>query len=158
MDKYKRLERGAWRFQMASEVAVVLLDSIHKNFDVGGRYDIQNGVAVGGNRKWRPSLRAKMGGQTLLDKGRLRDSVRVRIINGGRDVNISANTPYAAIHQFGGVIHARNAPYLRFRLPTGQWVSVKSVTIPARPYLVVQKGDMQTIQRLVSRSIQAHLG
>jgi phage gpG-like protein len=44
---------------------------------------------------------------------------------------------YAAIHQFGGTIKPVNAKVLRFKLPSGQWVSVKQVTIPARPFFPI---------------------
>jgi len=51
-------------------------------------------------------------------------------------VAIGSNLKYAVIHQYGGVITAKTSDYLRFRLATGQFVSKKSVQIPARPYLV----------------------
>lgn len=42
---------------------------------------------------------------------------------------------YSRIHEIGGVIHAKNSPYLRFQTADGGWVTVESVTIPARPTL-----------------------
>lgn len=42
---------------------------------------------------------------------------------------------YARIHEFGGVIEPKNAPFLVFRTADGEWHSVSSVTIPARPTL-----------------------
>ncbi len=59
---------------------------------------------------------------------------------------------YARIHEFGGIIRAKNKPYLRFFIPdaktrdtmtarvratkgSGHWVSVKQVRILKRPYL-----------------------
>jgi phage gpG-like protein len=48
---------------------------------------------------------------------------------------IGSSKVYAAIHEFGGVIEARESPYLVFQLPDGSWRKCKSVTIPARPYL-----------------------
>lgn len=44
---------------------------------------------------------------------------------------------YAAIHQFGGVIKAKNKKALRFQWAPGQWAVVKSVRIPARPFFPV---------------------
>jgi HK97 gp10 family phage protein len=41
---------------------------------------------------------------------------------------------YAKIHEFGGIIKARSAKFLRFQVE-GQWVMTKSVHMPARPYL-----------------------
>lgn len=48
---------------------------------------------------------------------------------------VGTRTPYARIHEFGGVIRAKNAPYLVFKLRDGTFRSVKSVTMPARPYV-----------------------
>ncbi len=50
-------------------------------------------------------------------------------------VRIGTNLVYAAIHEFGGVIHAKKAPALVFKTADGQWHRVTSVTIPPRPYL-----------------------
>lgn len=41
---------------------------------------------------------------------------------------------YAAIHEYGGTIHARNAPYLVFQTPDGEWHSVKEVHIREKRY------------------------
>lgn len=37
-------------------------------------------------------------------------------------------------HEFGGVIKAKNGPYLIFKTDDGQWHTVKSVTQPAHPH------------------------
>lgn len=49
-------------------------------------------------------------------------------------VTVGSLVEYAAIHQFGGKIVPKNAKALVFKLGGGI-VRVKSVTIPARPYL-----------------------
>jgi len=41
---------------------------------------------------------------------------------------------YAAIHEFGGLIFARNKPFLVFQID-GKWIKTKKVVMPARPYL-----------------------
>ncbi len=43
--------------------------------------------------------------------------------------------PYARIHEYGGIIRARNAPYLTFRTEDGRWHRVKQVTMPERSYM-----------------------
>lgn len=48
---------------------------------------------------------------------------------------------YALIHEVGGKIRAKNAPYLIFKIK-GQWVQVKEVTIRAKHYF--QKGVERT--------------
>lgn len=53
-------------------------------------------------------------------------------------VGVASDSPsnkYAMIHEFGGRIEAKNAPFLVFQLPDGEWRKVKFVNMPARPYL-----------------------
>lgn len=47
----------------------------------------------------------------------------------------SKDVAYALIHELGGVIVPVRAKALKFKLPDGSFRIVKSVTIPARPYL-----------------------
>jgi phage gpG-like protein len=42
---------------------------------------------------------------------------------------------YARIHEFGGTIFPRRAPFLVFETKEGNLVFAKKVTIPARPYI-----------------------
>lgn len=73
--------------------------------------------------------------QHLIDTGNLRASITTEP-DGDEAVTVGPrNVVYAAIHEFGGTITAKNAPYLRFKTADGAWHSVKSVTIPARPYM-----------------------
>jgi phage gpG-like protein len=78
---------------------------------------------------------------------------------------LSNPTVYAAIHQFGGEIVAKNSPLLRFR-SGGRWWSKKKVTIPARPFIpitpdgqltpeasnLVARDGLRAIQRLAGSS------
>lgn len=58
----------------------------------------------------------------------------------GKDfAELSNPTPYAAIHQFGGVI--KGNPLLKFKIGD-QWVSKHQVTIPPRPYYPVKDGKL----------------
>lgn len=41
---------------------------------------------------------------------------------------------YAAIHEYGGDIEAKDADYLVFQTPDGEWHSVKKVTIREKRY------------------------
>lgn len=71
-------------------------------------------------------------GEPLVDSGRLRDSIDYDA--GDDQVTIGTNVRYAGVHQFGATIHAKNKPYLMFRM--GQrWVRKKQVTIPQRMFL-----------------------
>ena len=48
--------------------------------------------------------------------------------------HVGSNLEYAKIHEFGGIIKAKNAPYLTFQTKDGSWHRVTQVQIPARPY------------------------
>ena len=48
---------------------------------------------------------------------------------------LGSNVVYAATHEFGATIKAKNSKYLKFKTEHG-WVSKKQVTIPARPFLM----------------------
>ena len=47
---------------------------------------------------------------------------------------LSANIPYASIHEYGGTIYPKKGKYLRFPI-AGKWVTVRKVVIPARPLI-----------------------
>ncbi|MEQ8747350.1 phage virion morphogenesis protein [Pyruvatibacter sp.] len=98
---------------------------------------------------WLPSQRAVAeGGQTLVDKGHLRDSMNPQVE--GDSVVIGSNRPYAAIHQFGGTIRAKSGGKLRFELPGGGVVFTDKVDIPARPFLGVNEDDLDEIETILA--------
>jgi len=110
---------------------------------------------------WRKSLRAKrQGGQTLTDTARLRQSITHRVT--GDAVEVGTNVAYAAIHQLGGKTRARTIRPRRKKALSfvvgGRRVTVRSVrhpgaTIPARPFLGLDDGDRDAIERIVARYI-----
>lgn len=104
---------------------------------------------------WPQSLRARMlGGPTLVQRGRLRDSVTHEASDSS--VAVGTNAIYAAIHQLGGKITAKTAKGLHFRLPGGLGArTVQSVTIPARPFLGVSAEDEGVIRTLVGKWLGA---
>lgn len=98
----------------------------------------------------------KLSGNPLHARsGRLRSSLAHRIDGRGDEQRAVVGTKliYARIHEYGGIIRAKRAPYLVFpikgirtvgargallkrpRLETTGWVRVKQVTIPKRSYL-----------------------
>lgn len=95
---------------------------------------------------WRRSLRATAGlGQTLLDSGRLRQSITHRA---ERDqVDVGTNVLYAAVHQFGATIRAKTGRGLRFRVGD-RWVTKRQVTIPPRRFLGLDDEDRDEIVTL----------
>lgn len=48
---------------------------------------------------------------------------------------VGTNLVYAAIQEYGGTVTTQKAPWLKFKLKDGTWRQVKTVTIPAHPYL-----------------------
>ncbi len=97
---------------------------------------------------WKPSLRAQLqGGRTLIKDTHLWNSIQSRASSD--EAEVGTNVIYAAIHQFGGVIRAKGAGALRFQLPGGGFATVKSVTMPARPFLGVNDEDQGEIAGLV---------
>ncbi len=124
--------------------------SVKRNFEVGGRYS-EEGSWRGGTQPWQPlsiaTLFAGKAGRYVAKSGKYRKGVEERfknrhiLIKRGRlmksvnyqasksGVRVGSNVVYAAIHQFGG-----------------QAGRGRKVSIPARPYLVIQDTDMQRIK------------
>ena len=88
----------------------------------------------GGQIPWKPTHR---GGKILQKSGQLAASIHTASVS--NFARIGTNKPYAAIHQFGGTVKAKNKPYLVFKVGDG-FRRVKQVKIPARPYLPMSKG------------------
>lgn len=91
--------------------------------------------------KWKQSQRAmEEGGQTLSDTGLLKKSVTCKVAD-DKSVQVGSNSVYAKIHQFGGTIRPVKAKNLTFQKRSGQFVSKKEVTIPARPFIDISEED-----------------
>lgn len=125
------------------EVTEIALASIDQNFRLGGRFGA--GPLGGGAQKWTPSRRAKeQGGKTLVDTARLASSIQARFA--GNTLTVGTNLIYARIHDEGGTIKPKKGKYLKFSLGKGKgWRVVSKVTIPERPYLVLQDEDVDDI-------------
>lgn len=92
---------------------------------------------------WPPSYRALAeGGKTLVDSARLMQSITYNASDAG--VEVGTNVLYAAVHQLGATIVAKQADALTFKIGGG-WVSKKQVTIPARPFLGLDEDDGKEI-------------
>jgi phage virion morphogenesis protein len=103
------------------DIGEIVRRSVERNFEAQGRPG-----------KWLPSQRAlKTGGQTLSLTGRLRRSFSVK--GAGSRVTVGTNVVYAAIQQMGG--------------KAGRG---RKVTVPARPFLMVQGEDWTEIRRQVA--------
>lgn len=75
-------------------------------------------------------------GKPGVKTGQLRRTIKsgVKIRTGESIGFLSANTVYAAIHEYGGIIRPTQSDFLRFQIG-GQWKAVKQVVMPERPYL-----------------------
>jgi phage virion morphogenesis protein len=95
----------------------------------------------GPDRKpWIPSHRVRtQGGQTLRLKSHLMNSITHNSDNQG--TSWGTNRIYAATHQFGAVIKPKAGGALRFKMPGVGFVTVKKVTIPARPFIGLNAED-----------------
>lgn len=84
--------------------------------------------------------------------GRLRNSIMTQVRGSGGTVQgiVGTSIIYAAIHEYGGTILPVSSDYLRFFFEkAGHWVSLKQVTIPARPFLSTALRDERPyIERL----------
>jgi phage gpG-like protein len=86
---------------------------------------------------WKSSIRAsETGGKTLQDTWALYNSFREYRVEGDT-VEWGSNKIYAAVHQFGAEIRAKNARALRFKIGN-RWATKQAVKIPARPILPIQ--------------------
>lgn len=78
----------------------------------------------------------ELSGQVLQNRtGTLRRSIVMTPFRSQGFVTVGTNVQYAKVHEFGMVIEAKNAPYLKFKTDDGAWHSKKQVTIPARPFM-----------------------
>lgn len=101
---------------------------------------------------WQPSHRAQnKGGKTLIESGRLLDSVTNQ--SGNDFAEWGTNAIYAAIHQVGGEIRAKTSKGLFFKLSDGTGRRVKKVTIPARPYLGINADDEAQIVDIINQHL-----
>lgn len=93
-----------------------------------------------------PPKRYPDGRPTLVRSRTLANSIKGH--NNGTKIWIGTKTKYARIHQEGGTIVPKNGQYLVFPYrKSGKlyWASVKSVTIPPRPYLYIDEQDKTII-------------
>jgi phage virion morphogenesis protein len=104
--------------------------------DMGERmeYSIEENFRRGGRpERWEPSKKAE--GMTLIETARLKNSITYRADRKG--LSVGTNVIYARIHQLGG------------KAGKGH-----KVTIPARPFLVVQESDLAYFRRRILEHIQ----
>lgn len=142
LDRHSKVASDMWRTMDA--IGAYIVSSTQRRFDQQTGPDGQ---------KWIPSIRARLeGGVTLQQSGQLKASLAW--IAHRDSVEVGTGKIYGAIHQLGGVIHAKNVRNLRF-LIAGHWVTKPSVAIPARPYLGIDQRDQKEIEAIVVADLEA---
>lgn len=95
---------------------------------------------------WPPVLR---GGSPLRNTGvHLMNAISYRVE--GASVTVGVPYAWAAVHQFGKTITAKNAKYLAFRIGKA-FIRKRSVRIPARPFLGLSPVDRTDIVSTLRR-------
>lgn len=104
-------------------------------------------------RRREAAYLAKSGGKILQRSGDLRKSITIGKVTDS-SVEVGSSLPYARIHQLGGEIVPKRRNVLLIPVG-GRYLAVRKVTIPARPYLVLQNEDGTFIMRAVKDYILA---
>lgn len=101
---------------------------------------------------------AAPGQPPALVSGTLRRSARIVPAPEGEaraTASVRVGTVYARIQELGGTVTAKRTKYLRFQYPKGSWHSVRSVHLPARPYMAPTRARLVAQGRLRARGKQA---
>ena len=158
----QKVERkiGTTRAPLA-KASLIMLRSVDKNFREEGRPKKWKGLSpmtIGLRRKGKKGGRPKI----LQDTGRLKGSIAAKIHKD--HAVVGTNVKYARLHQFGGTTKAKTLKIKQHRRKItqafGRAITPKRITvrahdmrigpkkIPARPFLLFQKEDIEAIQKL----------
>lgn len=124
-----------------------VMESIGEAVRASTRHRFETGIGSHG-LPWKKSAGP---GKTLVDTGRLRDSISYAA--GDASVRIGTSVRYAAIHQFGGTILPKKGKSLRFKTAEG-WRNVQRVVMPARPFLGLDADDRAEILAIATDHVQ----
>lgn len=161
-----------------AKIAALINKSILKNFAEGGRWDGKGtDLFSGGSYKWKPLARSTIKNYrkkgydlvpTLNRRGDLRRTISV-VTAGRNSILISANSEYAAIHNYGGTIEIQGGEYeakwkvkknkagnytYKFAKKKDNAKNVisrkfkrksRQLIMPARPFLTLTENDVEEI-------------
>lgn len=118
------------------EAANIMLTSVRENFAAGGRPVTWPVLA----RTGFPSH--------LVDSGELAGSIMAEV--GGDYAEVHTDVPYAAIHNFGGVIQHPGSQMFQAFTIGGKWVFTQHtrphpIHIPQREFMMFQQEDIDRI-------------
>jgi HK97 gp10 family phage protein len=95
---------------------------------------LREALKTGGD-KLQEYIQENIVGADLVDTGNLLNNWSVKP-DGDKAVIVGTDTPYARIHEFGGLIEPKTpGGWLKFQTRDGAWHSVKRVQMPARPFV-----------------------
>lgn len=147
-EAFRRLAAAGRNLTPAMEaIGNAIVYSTQRRFELGQGPD---------GKIWPPSIRvlAAGKGQTLVQSHRLEDSITPEA--SARNVRVGTNVIYAAIHQFGGRIVAKGKA-LAFKIGR-KLILKKSVTIPAREFLGIDREDLGAIDREITAYLAGAVG
>ena len=123
-----------------------LMDGIGRLVQEQTRHRIKTEKTAPDGTPWPANRR---GTSILYDSHRLAESIDY--LSTLDEIKVGSPLIYARIHQVGGTIRPKNGKALRFFAGhNNQPVYVKSVTIPARPYLGLSADNIAEIESVVS--------
>jgi phage gpG-like protein len=126
-----------------------LLPNIKKGIMKGMRLSMLHAEAQSKKRFNTP-------GNLHVGTGRLRNSINSSVVQEGDTYvgSLGTNVVYGQIHEYGGVIRPITSPYLKFKTLDGRWHSVRSVNIPARPFIrPAIEENLERIRDIIINSI-----
>lgn len=137
------------------KVTPKLLGEIGQELANSTRSRIRNQTDVNGN-PFKASWRAKVqNGKTLIDTGGLVNSITSNVIVNTVEVGTNVVTKdgmgYAHVLHFGATITPKTAKYLTFKV-AGNFVKVKKVVIPPRPFLGIDAEDKSEILEIIKEN------
>lgn len=148
---------GVLKTGVVRAIGVALVEVVNKRFESGTDPFGQKWQAL------NPAYAAIKRGPGIL-RASLMLQRSVTFSASGSQVTIGTNRIYAGVHQFGATIKPVRAKALVFRMggvgPRGGAgiVRVKSVTIPARPYLGFGPDDQRAVMETLGVFIDRTLG
>jgi len=141
--------------KILNDVKVDLTDEFDRNFARKGFF----------NKAWQPR-KFPSKGSLLMQTGALRKSVRARI--SGDTVIFSSDTPYAAIHNYGGKVQITAkmkkffwAMYLKTKADHWKGLALKKegsfITIPQRQFIGWHQSLQKNVDQIVSRRVSQYV-
>ena len=120
------------------QIAAAFREQVILGLDVVGIL-VQNAIkkGMGEHGSGEGGTPSPAGSPPAVQTGALRRSIQVdrSQVETKLRVRIGTNLIYAPIQEYGGTITAKNAPCLAFEVAPDEILLVKSVRLPARPYL-----------------------